>query len=264
MTKNEEIRKKILNSARTVFQEKGYTKATISEIARVAAVSPSTIYSYFKGKQELFDTLCLDDYYKSYQPDYEKKRQEIVQAALLMFGEQGYSATTLESIMKKVNMSTATVYNYFPSKDSLFAAVLEAGQVKMVVHQLDVDGESITDPNSLINNIGTAYLKMGHEPTRSAIFKIMLQEGKSLPDIAKLYYQTTKSSSADILSKHLKRFQQQGLIRKDLDTRLASLLMQFMFWGYTIMYNYIGIDAEFSEEDVLRHAREIIINGLKG
>ncbi len=58
-----EIRKKqitqrrqeqILTAALTVFSQKGYTAATIPEIAKLAGLATGTIYLYFPSKRELF------------------------------------------------------------------------------------------------------------------------------------------------------------------------------------------------------------------
>ena len=49
----------ILNAATRVFAEKGYHKATMSDIARQAEYAVGTIYLYFKDKQALY--LALTD-----------------------------------------------------------------------------------------------------------------------------------------------------------------------------------------------------------
>lgn len=51
----EERRKQILASALTVFSQKGFHAANVSDIAADAGVSQGTIYWYFSSKQELFD-----------------------------------------------------------------------------------------------------------------------------------------------------------------------------------------------------------------
>lgn len=47
-------RKAILDAATQVFSEKGFRKATIKDIARVAGLADGTIYNYFGNKRELF------------------------------------------------------------------------------------------------------------------------------------------------------------------------------------------------------------------
>jgi TetR/AcrR family transcriptional regulator, fatty acid metabolism regulator protein len=44
---------RILNAAETVFAEKGYQRATISEIARLSKVAEGTVYEYFRNKEDL-------------------------------------------------------------------------------------------------------------------------------------------------------------------------------------------------------------------
>ncbi len=46
-------RQQILAAAATVFAEKGFDRATISDVARAAGVSDGSIYNYFGGKQDL-------------------------------------------------------------------------------------------------------------------------------------------------------------------------------------------------------------------
>jgi AcrR family transcriptional regulator len=46
-------RKQILDAATTVFAEKGFHRATVKDIARVAAIADGTIYTYFPSKTEV-------------------------------------------------------------------------------------------------------------------------------------------------------------------------------------------------------------------
>jgi len=49
--------KLILEAAETVFAEKGYDKATISEISGAANVAEGTLYDYFKNKEDLLHSV---------------------------------------------------------------------------------------------------------------------------------------------------------------------------------------------------------------
>ncbi len=55
----ERRRQQILIAAKRVFSEKGFSKATMEDIAREAELSPGTLYLYFKNKDELFASLSL-------------------------------------------------------------------------------------------------------------------------------------------------------------------------------------------------------------
>lgn len=51
----EEVRERILAAAVQVFYEKDFRSAKLQDIARLADVSASLLYSYFKNKEKLFE-----------------------------------------------------------------------------------------------------------------------------------------------------------------------------------------------------------------
>lgn len=56
----------------------------------------------------------------------ETKRREILDAAAIEFSRRGFHETTLGHVAARMGSSKATLYNYFPSKTALFAAMLAA------------------------------------------------------------------------------------------------------------------------------------------
>lgn len=56
----EQKRRLILNAAKKLFSEKGFSKATMEEIAKEAEFSPGTLYLYFKNKDELDASLSIE------------------------------------------------------------------------------------------------------------------------------------------------------------------------------------------------------------
>lgn len=55
--KKEEVRSAILEAAYKLFLEKSYTETSVSEIGRVAGVSPSNLYVYFGSKLDILFAL---------------------------------------------------------------------------------------------------------------------------------------------------------------------------------------------------------------
>ena len=63
----EERRQEILDAAARVFIEKGYTAATMQEIATGCDLAPGTLYRYFPGKAELISAVvgdCMAKYHE--------------------------------------------------------------------------------------------------------------------------------------------------------------------------------------------------------
>ena len=55
----ERRRQQIIVAAKRVFSERGFSRATMADIAREAELSPGTLYLYFKNKDELYASLSL-------------------------------------------------------------------------------------------------------------------------------------------------------------------------------------------------------------
>ena len=59
MVNKEEYRKKIIISAGQIFSRYGFKKTTMDEIAKAMKMGKSSIYYYFKGKEEIFEAVVL-------------------------------------------------------------------------------------------------------------------------------------------------------------------------------------------------------------
>lgn len=55
----------------------------------------------------------------------DRKRAAILDAAVAEFRQAGYEATSMDRIAEAAGVSKRTVYNHFPSKEALFAQILE-------------------------------------------------------------------------------------------------------------------------------------------
>ena len=55
----ERRRQQIIIAAKRIFSAKGFTETTMEDIAKEAEISPGTIYTYFKSKDELYASLSI-------------------------------------------------------------------------------------------------------------------------------------------------------------------------------------------------------------
>ncbi|POA21040.1 TetR family transcriptional regulator [Pseudomonas sp. FW300-N1A1] len=55
----------------------------------------------------------------------DRKREAIVQAAIAEFRTHGFDITSMDKISATAGVSKRTVYNHFPSKEELFAEILQ-------------------------------------------------------------------------------------------------------------------------------------------
>ncbi|MBQ5491918.1 MAG: helix-turn-helix transcriptional regulator, partial [Treponema sp.] len=58
--KSEIIRQSILTAATSLFEQNGFEKTKVNDIAAKAELSKATFYAYFESKEVLLDTLLLN------------------------------------------------------------------------------------------------------------------------------------------------------------------------------------------------------------
>ncbi len=57
----------------------------------------------------------------------QRRRKEILLAAMTIFAEKGFDTATLDDIAEKAEFSKGAIYGYFKSKDDLFLSLIEEG-----------------------------------------------------------------------------------------------------------------------------------------
>lgn len=89
----------------------------------------------------------------------ERTRQLIADTARRLFAERGFDAVPVAEIAQEAEVSEATVYNYFPSKEDLFYHRLEAFEEELLASirerppgasVLEAFGRFVTTPRGLL------------------------------------------------------------------------------------------------------------------
>jgi len=65
----------------------------------------------------------MDNEYEFKELDKSKKKQMIIDTAAALFHEQGYKATTIDDLSKKLGVTKAALYHYIKSKDEILSTI---------------------------------------------------------------------------------------------------------------------------------------------
>lgn len=251
---------KIKMAARNVFTKKGYKEAKISDISIESGVSVGTIYSYFSGKKELFDSLNLPEL-KKIRPQYESKRAEIVLKALEIFGQNGYNATSMDKIASQCGFTKAVLYQFFKSKDDLFSAIFHEQNIFHNLESLEID-PSKADLNETLIRVGTLFMKMFEDPNRLNLTRIIIAESARFPELGQIMWTKAINAVAEKFSHYLMSMSKIGMI-KCPDPKLAARSYFGMLYSFIIADRIINPSAEeFSCHDIVKFASDLFQRGL--
>ena len=102
MEKDEIVIQDIINGAKKLMQQYGLKKTTMEDIAKAAGKSKSTLYYYFKDKEEIFDrviNLEIDEFFQTVKTAVNKQSDAI---SML----KAYIVTKVKTLREKINLYT--------------------------------------------------------------------------------------------------------------------------------------------------------------
>src|SRR5216684_4690546 len=99
-------------------------------------------------------------------------RERLFRAALKLFSEKGFQATTVEDITNAADVGKGTFFNYFPGKEHILLAFGEM-QLAKLEHAVATVRESNQPMPEFLRSLA---MRMTEEPVRPpAIIRILLQ-----------------------------------------------------------------------------------------
>lgn len=137
----------------------------------------------------------------------ERRPQQIIEAALEVFGERGLANARLQDIANRAGVSKGTIYLYFPNKEELFREM-----VRQTIVAAIESGEKTVDrgtPTEQLCIAMRAYWKFVRTPVFSTIHRLVLGELHQFPDLAEFYADEVVARGLKLLS---------GIIRRGVDT----------------------------------------------
>ena len=84
-------------------------------------------------------------------------RERLVRTAGELFWRQGYAQTGVSSIMKEARATSGSFYHFFPTKDDLLLAVLDAVGELIAIDVLEVAEANSDDPSDRVATVIDAY-----------------------------------------------------------------------------------------------------------
>jgi AcrR family transcriptional regulator len=119
----------------------------------------------------------------------DARPQELLEAALALFGEKGFAATRIEEVAQRAGVSKGTLYLYYPSKEELFKAVIAhylSSRIADTVQQVEAYRGSM---GALLQDLLVSWWQQMYASPASAAFKIIISESRNFPEIAEYYVQ---------------------------------------------------------------------------
>ena len=159
----------------------------------------------------------------------EARPEEILEAALVVFGEAGFARTKIDDVARLAGVSKGTVYLYFDSKEALFREMVRAKIVACLA-----EGEALVRTHEgsarslLIELIRGVYGRMRRQELMR-IARVVQGELPHFPELARFYFDEVILRARRLVQQVLERGTASGEFRPSLNgfaaRGLSSLLV---------------------------------------
>jgi AcrR family transcriptional regulator len=186
-----------------------------------------------------------------------ESRQNMLDAAKQLFIKNGYSKTTMEDIADQAGFGVATLYNYFKTKEGMFAAMAHDDMSEIKAQGETVLGDMPDDPIEGVLALLKTYLKV-YDYISYAVMQEFINQIKTsgpLHDIS----EWSLNWQRDQVKAVLDTAKASGRMNSALDTELMSYVLIDLFIRYNQRISSNRNDKhQFSE---LRKIMNLVLEG---
>ncbi len=182
----------------------------------------------------------------------QASRTRLLETAARLFAEKGYQKTKISDIVKAAGLTQAAFYLYFPSKEAIFAELVD--DFRMNLHSLAETAKKVTPlvpaevPRQVVNNLKQvfAYLSTNPELTKIAWYES--------PDSEQI-----KHELIQMIAGNIRINQEAGHIRKQLVPEIVAEILVGIVDRLTIKWL---LTNQKSPEELAEEMAEVVMYGI--
>ena len=162
----------------------------------------------------------------------EKKREDIIEAAVCEFKKNGFNATSMDRIAATAKVSKRTVYNHFESKESLFQTITQEA-CDRITQVSEHPFSSAIPVDEQLRNIARQEIALLISPEFLDTVRMITSESLVTPALTRSTFENFEDNSIGIV-KWIKQADEDGNLKvKDpvrAGKQFLALIENFALW----------------------------------
>jgi AcrR family transcriptional regulator len=195
----------------------------------------------------------------------EARPRELLDAALALFVEKGFTATRAEEVAARAGVSKGTLFLYFQSKEDLFKAVIRENIGSLFPawnEELDTFKGNCTE---MVKYAMNAWWERVGNTAASGIAKLVISEAQNFPDVAAFYQADVVAPGTHLLQRILQRGVDSGEFRAmDTNSAVYTLIAPMIFlmmWKHSM--GACAASANIIDPQKFIHMQvDMLLNGM--
>ena len=186
----------------------------------------------------------------------EKRRNQIVTAATLLFSDKGFFKTTMKDIAKQAEVSAGLVYLYVKEKEDVLLLVL-LQVLDAYAREIPKAMEGVEDPLDRLVTAIEAYCRVVDRHRAATV--LAYRSTKSLSPERRKLIQESETSTNEIISDAIKVCMKAGLIRAlNVDVLTYQIVLVAHGWALKSWY----FKSRLSLEEYIADSLDVLLTGV--
>lgn len=168
-----------------------------------------------------------------------RKECSVIAAARKLFLEQGFAETSMDAIARSACVSKATLYAYFPSKEALFAHLIEA-ECRLKTSRLQMPDLDIGLVEAL-RSFARQFVEVYITPESMAFFQAISSERLRFPQLCRLFFESGPKNELLRVAALLEDAKARGLLTFSDSTEAAGHFLS-LIRGDLPLHTALGLE----------------------
>jgi AcrR family transcriptional regulator len=193
----------------------------------------------------------------------EARPDEIIDAALAVFGESGFARAKLDDVARLAGVSKGTLYLYFDSKESLFREMVRARVVASLAEAEDfARGYEGSARDLMVQLVRWMYTRIRGEPM-IRISRLVQSELSYFPELARFYFDEVILRARRLVEEVLERGMAAGEFRLSTNGFAARGLSSLLVHTAQLQCFYHSFDPRaLSDEQAVEGLIDLYLHGV--
>ncbi len=195
----------------------------------------------------------------------DERRSQILQIAIGLFSQKGFSGTTTKEIAAAAGVSEAMVFRHFANKDELYSAILDHKACNRTFQNpFEEIGEKIKAKDDYGVFYTMALNALDHHSEDCGFLRLMLHSALEDHDLARMFFESFITDVYKFLGGYIRQRQADGAFRA-IEPHVVVRAFVGMFVHHSL--NNLLWDKEqkllkISNEEAAKNFAEILLRGI--
>lgn len=215
-----------------------------------------------KKEQWLTDLIQLTEGYD--QQKKTDKQTKILEAAIEIFSEKGFAATSTSEIAQKAGVAEGTIFRHYKTKKDLLLSIAGPIATKLIAPFLMRDFAKLLDipynrADEFFRVIARDRIVFARKNIK--LIKILVHEVPFQPELMEQIKSLVTKVVVTRIEKVVKHFQEQGQLIEAPPWRIMRSTAS-LFIGMIIFHVFLTPESPFDEEEEIDRTLDILMHGI--